>query len=214
MNDFEQKVVLITGAGLGFGRAVAGAFAAEGAWVAANDLTPINVDDVVDSINQAGGRAKTFTGDVSKKISLQTVVSAVLDEWPRIDILVNLASVRPRKSLLELDEWDWRRVVDVNLTGAFLAIQTVGRVMREQGGGVILNAGPYTDSAEGHQAAFQSSRAAVLALTQAAAAELEPYNIRVNAICPSKANLAESARLALSLCQGDKSGTVMAVGEK
>lgn len=208
MSEFAGKVVLVTGAGLGFGRSLALAFAREGASVAINDLTPINLDTLVDEIAQAGGRAQAFTGDISKKLSLQAVLNRILDTWPRIDVLVNHAAVRPAMPLLEMDEWDWRRVLDVNLTGTFLAIQSVGRVMREQGGGAILNVGPYADDPGENLAAYRASKAGVLALTQAAAEELAPYSVRVNAISPSKAAPEKSVEPALALCRGERSGEV------
>ncbi|MBI3159807.1 MAG: SDR family NAD(P)-dependent oxidoreductase [Chloroflexi bacterium] len=178
-----NKVALITGAGLGLGRALALALARAGAVVAANDLTPINLDPLVAEIAAGGGRARAYEHDVSKKLDLQSLVNAVLDDFAQIDILVNHASVQPRQPLLDMDEWDWRRVTDVILTGTFLTTQSVGRVMREQGGGVILNIGPQDGGDfSGRRAAYLAAKAGVLVFSRAAAEELRPYNIVVHAL--------------------------------
>jgi NAD(P)-dependent dehydrogenase (short-subunit alcohol dehydrogenase family) len=139
MNNLKDKVVLITGAGKGSGRALAKAFAERGAVVAANDISPVNLEQVVEDITNKGGRARAYIEDIAKKVGAQNLIKQVEDEFGRIDILINHASVRPRVSLLDTDEWDWHRVLDVNLTGAFLMTQSVGRVMRGQGWGVIIN---------------------------------------------------------------------------
>ncbi|MCH7481021.1 MAG: SDR family NAD(P)-dependent oxidoreductase, partial [Chloroflexi bacterium] len=191
MSEFADKVVLITGAGRGLGRVVAGEFAKRGALVALNDLTPVNVDEVVAEIIAAGGRAKTYLTDVAKKVAVQTMLTDLLEDWERIDILVNHANVRPQRPLLDMDEWDWRRVIDVNLTGAFLVMQSVGRVMRELGGGVIVNIGPSGQAGpkQAPHAAYLSAKAGVLELTRAAATEFADHNIRVHAVCPHKDEL-------------------------
>ena len=90
---------------------------------------------MVAEINAQGGNAKAYIEDVAKKVGAQVLVKQVEDDFGRIDILVNHAAVEPRSPLLDMDEWDWHRVLDVNLTGAFLMTQSVGRVMREAGGG-------------------------------------------------------------------------------
>lgn len=183
MSDFQDRVVFITGAGSSPGAALAKRFAAEGAIIAANDLTPVNAEPVVAEINQDGGKAKAYLGDIATKISLQTVLTAVLEEHERVDVLVNCPNVRPRAGLLELDEWDWRRALDVNLTGVFLAMQSVGRVMRELGGGVMLNVVSEPNQGEGNPSlAYQAAQAGVVGLTQAAAGELAHHKVRVNCL--------------------------------
>ena len=187
--QFLNRVVLITGAGKGAGKNLAKAFAQQGAVVAANDISPMNVEDVVTEINAQGGNAKAYIDDIAKKVGAQALVKQVEDDFGRIDILVNHASVEPKFPLLEMDEWDWHRVLDVNLSTAFLMTQSVGRIMRAQGGGVILNiiseAGrdPQNGGDESpKRAAFYASMAGLETFSQLAARELAPYGVRVYAV--------------------------------
>lgn len=186
MSEFQGKVVLVTGAGRGIGRSIAAAFSAQGARVAANDITPVNLDETIQYITGNGGEAQAFVADISKKMPVQSMIEAILDEWGRIDILINNAGVEPHSSLLDMDEWDWRRTIDVNLSGPFFTIQSVGRVMREQGGGVIVNISSIAGRAHGlkDRCAYVASKMGLIGLTREAARELSAYNIRVNAVCP------------------------------
>jgi len=183
MIDLKDKVVLITGAGKGAGRALAQAFAERGAFVAANDISPNNVDEVVSEIIAHGGKARAYIEDIAKKVGAQALVKTVEDELGGIDILVNHAAVEPHSSLLNMDEWDWHRTLDVNLTGAFLMIQSVGRVMRAKGQGAILNI--VAGAGEGSKkeaGAYLSSKAGLVELSRQADQELSPHGIRVYAI--------------------------------
>lgn len=183
MNKFENKVVLITGAGKGAGRALAETFAEHGAFVAANDISPINVEEVVDEIISRGGKARAYVEDIAKKVGVQAVVNSVEDDFGRIDILINHAAVEPHGPLLKMDEWDWHRTLDVNLTGAFLMMQSVGRVMKEKGGGVILNL--VAGAGEGgvkEAGAYFASKAGLAELSIQANKELSPHGVRVIAV--------------------------------
>jgi NAD(P)-dependent dehydrogenase (short-subunit alcohol dehydrogenase family) len=182
--DLKDKVVLITGAGRGSGRMLAESLAAQGAVVGANDISPVNVEDVVEHILQQGGRAKAYIEDVAKKVGAQYLIKQVEDDFGRIDILINHASVEPHSPLLDMDEWDWHRVLDVNLTGAFLMTQSVGRVMRARGQGVIIHLIGRSHAPAGTEAgtAFIASMSGLEGLSRQAARELRPYGIQVHAV--------------------------------
>ena len=193
MKNFKDKVILITGGGKGSGSLLAKAFAERGAIVAANDISPINVEEIVYHINAQGGRGKAYIEDVAKKVGAQHLIKQVEDDLGRIDVLINHAAVEPHVPLLDMDEWDWHRVMDVNLTGAFLMIQSVGRVMRSQGSGAIINLITAPDSrvqnaraddlrTRRSEGAFVASMHGLQGLSLEAARELSPYGIRVYAV--------------------------------
>ncbi len=199
MNElpFANQVVLITGAGRGIGRALALAFAFQGATIAVNDLNPLGVEQTIAEVEAAGGRAKEYIFDVAKRMPVQALFDQVLEDWGRVDILINNAAVEPVASILDMDEWDWHRTLDVNLGGAFFAIQHGGRAMRAQGGGVIVNLGAAESylSGRSNRAAYAASKAGLVGLTRYAARELAPYQVRVLAVCPAATDT-ESLRLA------------------
>ena len=183
MNDFKDQVALITGAGKGAGCILAEAFAARDAIVAANDISPINVEEVVAQINAGGGKAKAYIEDIAKKVGVQALIKNVEDDFGEIDILINHAAVEPHTPLLNMDEWDWHRTLDVNLTGAFLMIQSVGRVMREKRKGAIINIVPQASQKSIKDAgAYYASLAGLAELSHQAERELSPFGIRVYSI--------------------------------
>jgi NAD(P)-dependent dehydrogenase (short-subunit alcohol dehydrogenase family) len=184
--NLKNKVVLITGAGKGAGRALAEAFASRSARVAASDISPVNVEQVVEGIVARNGLARAYIEDVAKKVGVQALIKAVEDDLGGIDILINHAAVSPRVPLLDMDEWDWHRTLDVNLTGAFLMMQSAGRVMREKGAGVIINLVDDSGLDSGKEAAHHASLAGLAALSDYAARELNPYGIRVFTVARSK----------------------------
>ena len=139
----------------------------------------MNLENLVAS---GSGKIKAYVEDAAKKVGVQNLVKQVEDDFGRIDILVNHAAVEPRVPLLDMDEWDWHRVLDVNLTGAFLMMQSVGRVMRAKGSGVIVNLTMANQLDIGGEAAFASSMKGFEELSRRAAKELNPFGIRVYAL--------------------------------
>jgi NAD(P)-dependent dehydrogenase (short-subunit alcohol dehydrogenase family) len=194
MDPLKDKIVLITGAGKGSGRILAQALAAQGAILALNDISPVNVEEVVNKILAKGGRAKAYVDDIAKKVAVQNIVNQVEDDYGRIDLLINQAAVEPNIPLLDMDEWDWHRTLDVNLTGAFLMTQSVGRMMRAQGSGVIINLiAELTDSdSVQEKAGFLASMRGLDGFTRQAARELRPYGIQVFALKDAQEKIVET----------------------
>lgn len=185
--DLNGKNALVTGAGEGIGWATAVALAEAGARVFANDLNPDRADKIADFITQQGGTALGWQGDVANKLLAGPMIEAMRDEFDRIDIVINAAGVEKHSTLMALDEWDWRRVLDVNLNGTFFVSQLAGRVMADEGGGVIVNIA----STAGHslpranRSAYVASKAGVIGFTKEAAREFAAYGVRINAVCPA-----------------------------
>jgi NAD(P)-dependent dehydrogenase (short-subunit alcohol dehydrogenase family) len=184
----RDRVALVTGAGRGLGRSLALAFASAGAQVAANDLTPVNLDETVRLIEAAGGRVRPYLFDIAKGLPARALVDQVVAQFGRLDVLVNNAGVRPIQPLTSMDEWDWQRTLDVNLSGPFLLMQAAVKPMQQQGGGIILNiaSGEPRPALLHGQAAYFASKSALITLSQAAAQEFSTYNIRVYTICPAE----------------------------
>ncbi len=197
MSEFETKVVLVTGAGRGIGQALAVGFARAGASVAANDLAPGGLDKTIEAIRSEGGTAEAYVADVANKMQVQLMVEEVREAFGRIDILINNAGVEPHASLLELDEYDWDRTLAVNLKGPFLTMQSVGRVMADEGGGVVVNVASIAGRSHGlkDRAAYVASKTGLIGLTREAARELAAYGVRVNAVCPGVIETEMTAKL-------------------
>ncbi len=203
------KVALIGAAGREPGRSVALALARASARIAANDLTPMGLDETVEQIQSLGGVARDYVDDVSKGLPARALVARVVEDFGRLDILVNFAGARPQAPVLDMDEWDWQRTLDFNLNGPFLMMRAAGRIMSDRGGGIILNVIGPGPSTEPGQAAYNASTAGTLALAQTAAAEFLAYNICVHAICAGKSDPGSAelvAQLALFLCSPQASG--------
>jgi len=184
--DLNGKVAIVTGAGDGVGRAIALALAQSGAAVGVNDLNPDRADKVAQEIMDAGGRAVPWSGDISNKFQAAATIETVRDKFTHLHILVNAAGVQRPSSLITLDEYDWRRILEINLTGTFFCTQLAGRVMADEGGGVIVNLA----SVYGHplpladNAAYVASKAGIIGLTREAAREFAALGVRINAVCP------------------------------
>lgn len=175
----KGKVALVSGAGRGLGRLLALALAGAGAAVAAHDLSPVHLDATAAAVRGAGGIIRNYTGESGKGLPAGVLVDEVLGDFERIDLLFHCAWARPRTALLALDEWDWQRTFETNVTSPYLLLKLVGGLMREQGGGA---AGIFAVEGGGPPL-FAASQAARLALARSAAPEFLAYNISIFAIC-------------------------------
>jgi NAD(P)-dependent dehydrogenase (short-subunit alcohol dehydrogenase family) len=193
----RNKVILIVGAGRSPAPALALTLAGRGAVIAANDLSPVLLDPLTTAIAEAGGQARSYIADATRGMPLRAMLDEVLEDWGRIDILINNPRIRPEAALFSMDEWEWQRTIEMNLNGPFLVTQLVARVMKEQGdGGIIFNLvdhNPAVLEAPG-LAAYAASQQGLLALSQAAAREFIAYNIRVHTLCPDETLLNNSAQ--------------------
>jgi len=182
----EGKVAIITGAGGGIGRAIALRFATEGCGVVIAGPTKEKVDRVTAEIQAAGGRAKGSVTDVADESSVKQMVDGTLEQFGRIDILINNAGVAgPTKLIHQLDRSEWDRTMAINVTGAFLCAKHVLPHLMDQRSGRIIN---ITSIAGLRAYAFRSpycaSKWAMIGLTRTLAEEAGRYDITVNAIAP------------------------------
>ncbi|MGW3401851.1 SDR family NAD(P)-dependent oxidoreductase [Streptomyces zhihengii] len=187
MNRFTGKTVLVTGAGSGLGRAIALAFATEGASVVAAGRTAPSLDETVGLIEAAGGTATAVTADVTDSGQLQNLVRQSVSRFGALDIAVNNAGIlRGTVPVGDLSEDDWDAVLRTNVTGVWLAMKHEIAHMKANGGGSIVN---ISSNLGAHLripnlAAYITSKAAVSALTRAAALDHIHQSIRINAVSP------------------------------
>jgi NAD(P)-dependent dehydrogenase (short-subunit alcohol dehydrogenase family) len=190
MSEQTQKVALVTGAARGIGLAAAKRFLADGWRVALLDIDGDNLAKTCAALARPDAILE-LRCDVADPDGVTRAFAATAERFGRLDALVNNAGIAVFKPLLETTLEDWRRTLDVNLTGAFLCVQAAAPLMREAGGGAIVN----ITSISGHRAstlrvAYGTSKAALAHLTKQQAAELASLGIRVNAVAPGPVDTA------------------------
>lgn len=180
----DGKVSLVTGAAGGQGEAEARLLAAEGSRVYVADVLDEPGAVVAASIEDAGGSASYLRLDVGEADAWTEAVGRIQAQAGRLDILVNNAGVGFRFGFMDTEPSDWDRIIRTNLTGPFLGMRTVAPVMRDGGGGAIVNTGS-ASSLVGHPAAaYSASKWGLRGLTKTAAMEFADWNVRVNVVHP------------------------------
>jgi NAD(P)-dependent dehydrogenase (short-subunit alcohol dehydrogenase family) len=185
MGRLDGKIAVVTGGAHGIGRASAKALALEGAKVATGDVDEADGNACVDEILGTGGDAMFVRTDVTSMDDVRALVRGAVERWGRLDVLVNNVGVAIAGAAGEMSEDDWRRVIDVNLTGVWRGMRVAIPIMLDGGGGSIVN----MSSVQGHVgfvgwSGYAASKGGIDALTRQAAVEYAPKGIRVNAIVP------------------------------
>jgi len=181
----EGKVAVITGAGSGIGRATALLLAKDGARVVVADFSSTGGLESVEAIRAGGGVAVFVEVDVRIEDDVKRMIDTAVATFGRVDVLFNNAGLVRFANVEEITEEEWNLIMDTNVKGVLFGCKHAVPVMKEQGGGVIVNTASIVGMMVGrNETAYCTSKAAVIQLTKQVAFEYAPHNIRVNCVCP------------------------------
>jgi 3-oxoacyl-[acyl-carrier protein] reductase len=180
------KVALVTGAGRGIGRAIALAFAREGATVVVSDIDPASPAAVLEEVRASGGDGMALRADVSDEEDVKRTFAAVTGRYAALDVLVNNAGVCRNVRLMDIEREEWDRFLSVNLTSVFLCSKEALKIMMPRKRGKIVNLGSSAGKIGGVVAGahYSAAKAGVMCLTKSLALQAAPHNIQVNAVAP------------------------------
>jgi NAD(P)-dependent dehydrogenase (short-subunit alcohol dehydrogenase family) len=186
MNVLGNKTAIVTGASRGIGKAIALAYGRAGATVVVTARRTAALEDVAAAVQEAGAEALAVTADLGCESDIERIVDETRARFGRIDLLVNNAGIiHPRIDLVDMEADLWRQVIAVNLTAVALLSKAVLPTMIEQRSGKIINISSIGGRKGGKgRSAYRATKAALISLTESVAAEVKPYGIDVNCICP------------------------------
>lgn len=182
--SFEHKVAVVTGAGSGIGRATAERLAQDGAAVVVGDVNPSTAESTRDQIAAAGGRATAVTADVRSLADLQQLAEVAQSTFGGLDVWVNSAGIAVPGSARDMNEDDWRRVIDVNLGGVWRGTKVALQAMRGRGGAIVNVSSVQSLVGFTGWAGYAASKGGINSFTRQVAVEYASEGIRINAVAP------------------------------